>query len=467
MRSKFTPGEKAVNLIGKPQPKQVEFLEATQRYVAFGGARGGGKSWALRRKSLILAMGLPGIRIIILRRTLKDLRGNHIRPMLAEVGDIVYFNSDERTMYFPNKSYIEFGYLDSESDMQQYQGQEYDIICMDEATQFTEEQFRELGACLRGGNPKYPKRFYLTCNPGGVGHAWVKRLFIDREFKDGENQRDYFSIRSYYQDNAYNGDGYEQMLDSLPEKVKDAWKYGNWDSFTGQYFTEWDPQLHVTQPFAIPEGWRRYYVNDYGLDMLAGYWIAVDYNENAYVYKEIYQSNLPVSDAAYEIKKLEGSDQPDIRLAPPDLWSRTKDSGKSVIELFSDNGLYFARAANDRIAGWMALHEWLKPFSNDKREKTARLKIFSNCANLIRTIPLMQFDSKNTNDAAKDPHEITHAPDALRYWAVMRPFSNPQPQKEPRFGFEDMQKEYQRRKNPYGDIGIGAEFDADDFLKGW
>ena len=415
---------KTVVLPGEPSKRQAEFLRASTRYVAYGGARGGGKSWALRRKCAILALGFPGIRILLLRRTLQELRENHTLPLRAELGELVCYRAEEKAFYFPNGSRLKLGYCEYDSDVSQYQGQEFDIIGMDEGTQFTEYQFDCLKACLRGGKRGCPKRFYITCNPGGVGHAWVKRLFIDRRYRPGECAGDYSFIPARVYDNEFlmqSNPEYVHQLESLPEELKKAWLYGEWDAFAGQFFSEFRREIHVCRPFAIPDRWTRYYVNDYGLDMLAGLWIAVSPEGRAYVYREIYQPGLVASEAAKAIRACEGENEPiALRIAPPDLWGRTKDSGLSVIEIFARCGLYFCRADNDRAQGWMALREWLKPVRGADGRLTARLQIFESCLNLIRTLPLLQFDRRDVTDAAGEPHELTHAPDALRYFAAMR-----------------------------------------------
>lgn len=421
MRLRPGRAKKRLMLAGEPSERQRAFLGARSKYVAYGGARGGGKSWALRRKCVILAMGHAGIRILLLRRTLQELRENHTLPLRAELGDAVRYTAEEKAFYFPNGSRLKLGYCENDGDVTQYQGQEYDVICMDEGTQFTEYQFTCLNACLRGGDPACPKRFYITCNPGGVGHAWVKRLFIDRRYRPGERAADYTFIPARVYDNVFlmqTNPDYVRQLESLPQDLRKAWLDGEWDAFAGQFFPEFSRAAHVCAPFPVPAHWRRYYVQDYGLDMLAGLWVALSPQGRAFVYREIYRSNLVVSAAAAAIKDCEPEgEQLVCRIAPPDLWGRTKDSGLSVIELFGQSGLYFCRAESGRAQGWMALREWLRP-AEWERKQTARLQIFENCPNLIRTLPLLQFDKRDGSDAATEPHEPTHAPDALRYFAA-------------------------------------------------
>jgi phage terminase large subunit len=281
-----------------------------------------------------------------------------------------------------------------------------------------------------------PKRFYLTCNPGGIGHEWVKRLFVDKIYSGAENPEDYTFIRASVYDNKAimdNDPEYVKMLETLPEGLKQAWLYGNWDVFEGQYFSEWRYDIHTCEPFEIPEHWRRYTAMDYGLDMLAHYHIAVDEQNNAYVYREIYESGLIVSDAVKRIKEIESGDNHEhIRLAPPDLWNTQSSTGKSTAILFDEAGMSLIKSNNDRVAGWLAVHELLKVITGVDGKPTARLKIFRNCVNLIRTLPLLQYDEKKPNDVAREPHEITHAPDALRYFAIGWTSKAKEPHIEPR-----------------------------------
>lgn len=406
-----------------PQPKQELFFSARERYVCYGGARGGGKSWCVQHKSVLMAARYAGIRILILRRTLVELRENHIRPMRKLLRGVADYKATDKTFEFPNGSLIVFGYCDSEGDVDQYQGQEYDAIFLDEATHFTEYQYATLTAALRGAND-FPKRMYLTCNPGGVGHAWVKRLFIDRDFRAGERPEDYVFIPARVTDNRIlveKDPEYVRRLDNLPKGLREAWRDGNWDVFVGQYFTEWDREYHVCEAFLPPAWWRWYVTLDYGLDMLAALLIGVDEEDCAWVVGEVYEgrdrgeghNGLIISEAAEAVRGLAGDRNITAYLAPPDLWNARQESGKSVADIFAEHGVYLTRTGNERVAGWMAVKE---------RLKNRTIRFFPNCRNIIRCLPLLQYDEHRVNDVANSPHELTHAPDALRgfcvYWTA-------------------------------------------------
>lgn len=333
------------------------------------------------------------------------------------------YKETEKAFTFPGGSRLRFGYCDREADVMQYQGQEYDVIFLDKATQFTEFQFQTLTACLRGANP-FPKRFYLTCNPGGVGHHWVKRLFVDRDYKEGERPEDYTFIQARVYDNQNlmeHDPGYVQMLKNLPEDLRRAWLDGEWNIFAGQYFPEFRSELHVIQPFPIPDWWNRYFAMDYGLDMLAAYWIAVDGFGRAFVYRELYQSDLIISEAAQKILQANQNDQPLAWYAPPDLWNRRQDTERSVSDIFAEYGIPLVKAQNNRVQGWLDLKEWLKPVRDESGGESAALRFFSCCPNLIKSIPALQVSTKNPNDCSTEPHEFTHGPDAIRYFIAGRP----------------------------------------------
>ena len=338
------------------------------------------------------------------------------------------YNSSKHIWTFKNGSIIDFGYIDSENDVYQYQSAEYDVIRFDELTHFTEYMYTYMISRCRGANP-FPKHIKSSTNPGGVGHSWVKERFIDVgepnviheiTLENGKKNTVIF-IPSLVQDNMFlldNDPDYVSRLELLPEKEKQALLYGDWDIFDGQFFTEFDRKIHVIQPFEIPKDWRIYRTRDYGLDMCATLWVAMDYHMNCYAYKELYEPDLIVSEAA---KKINGMTNEKIQIdyAPPDLWNRNKDTGKSTADIFAENGQFLTKADNNRITGWLAVHEWLRVFKDEQGIPNSKLKIFSNCVNLIRTLPALQHDEKNPNDVAVEPHELTHIPDALRYFCTM------------------------------------------------
>jgi len=335
-------------------------------------------------------------------------------------GDIIAnYNGTMRMLFFSNGSTVKFGHLQSAAAITEYQGQEYDWIFMDEATHFTEYEFRTMGATLRGVND-IPKHFYLTCNPGGVGHQWVKRLFVTREYEDNENGKDYSFIPATVEDNTEllkASPEYIQMLDTLPEDIRAAHRYGDWDAMAGQYFSEFRREVHVVKPFTLPLEWPRYRAFDYGLDMFACYWFAIDFDDRVWVYREYRESGLIVSQAAEAMRRLTPlSEHIQFTVAPPDMWSTQKDTGRTMAEIFTENGVGLVRASSQRIQGWMVLKEFLK-IRTDGRPG---MLITEDCPGLIRDLPALQHDEKNPSDCAKEPHEITHSPDAIRYGLIYR-----------------------------------------------
>ena len=417
-----------VELVIHPNPRQRCFFLARERYVAYGGARGGGKSWAVRMKAALLALCYPGIRLLIVRRTLPELEDNHIRPLRQLLSGAAEYREKDRSFLFPNGSALRFGYCDAESDVLRYQGQEYDCVFLDEATQLTEYQFQTFKGCLRGVND-FPKRLYLTCNPGGVGHAWVKRLFIERSYREGERAEEYRFIPAQVYDNTALMEAdraYVERLESLPHELREAWLHGSWDVFAGQFFPEWDRAVHVCEPFEVSGSWRRYVTLDSGMDMLAAYVIAVDGEGTAWVIRELYEGRdlgeghegLIISRAAERLKELMAGESVYEILAPPDLWNSRQETGRSVADIFAEQGLYLTRTGNDRQSGWMAVRERLRVREDGNGRPTAALRIFSTCPNLIRTLPLLRYDERRPSDCARQPHELTHAPDALRGFCV-------------------------------------------------
>ena len=280
---------------GEPNPRQMEFFRARARYIAYGGARGGGKSWAVRTKCVMMAVRYPKIQILIMRRTLPELRENHILPLQELLAGVAKYNESKSEFVFPNGSRIRCGYCQAENDVYQYQGQSYDVIALEEATLFTESQFNFIRTCNRPSNAAHPiiePRMYLTCNPNGVGMAWVKRLFVDREYIGKENPDDYVFIPARVYDNKYLMEAdpeYVHNLETLPEHLRRAHLDGDWNVLIGQFFTEFRTDRHVVTPFELPEHWRRFRSMDWGYnDPCCVLWHAVSPDGRVYTYRELY-----------------------------------------------------------------------------------------------------------------------------------------------------------------------------------
>lgn len=415
---------------GTANPKQKQFFMSRKPFTGYGGAKGGGKTWAVRTKAMLGAYNYPGIRILIMRKTYPELQSNHIEPMLKMiVPEAASYNGSTHSIYFKNGSLIHFGHWAGESSELEYNGQEYDWIFLDEATQFTWRTFQFLGGLLRGVN-NVPKRMYITCNPGGVGHRWVKRLFIDKEYitnsdkpEENEDPNDYLFIPATVEDNKAlleSSPGYLKMLSSMPEDLRRAYRYGDWDSLGGNYFPEFSDGLHVVEPFKIPPNWKRYRAFDYGLDMFACAWFAVDEDGRSYMYREYSESNLITQDAAKMMLNLTlPGEKIEVTFAPPDMWNRQKDTGKTMAEIFMEFGVPIVRADNNRVQGHMLIKEMLAKRPDGKPS----LLFFNTCNQTIDDIKDIQSDEKNPNDCAKEPHEVTHRVDAVRYYCISRTMS--------------------------------------------
>lgn len=407
---------KTIDLGAPNSEPQWKFFLSNVRYTCYGGARGGGKSWAIIRKAVLLALYYPQIQILIVRREYDQLENPIIQPMLKLLQPGTYgYNKTDHLLTFVNGSKVKFSNMPDYSSTVEgkFQGNNWDVLFIDEATQFLESEFRGLDAIIRGDNG-LPKRVYLTCNPGGIGHFWVKRLFVDRKFQKEENPDDYVFIQATVDDNKNIDKEYINVLNNLPEDVRRAHRYGDWNALSGVYFEEFTDGLHTCKPFPIPAHWKRYRSMDYGLDMHFCIWVAVDETGRCYVYRQFAQANMVVSEAAMIQRELTRADEGiAYTIAPPDLWARNRETGKSQASTFAENGVVLYRADNNRQQGWYALKELLKV----KEDGKPGIIIFETCANLIDCLKCLQHDKTNPNDVAKQPHELTHGPDALRYFA--------------------------------------------------
>lgn len=423
-----------------PNPKQIEFFKADAKHIGYGGARGGGKSWSMRRKFVMLAMRYDGLKLLLLRRTMPELRVNHIIPLRSELYGYARYNQDERAFLFPNSSRLSLGYCDNEGDLNQYQGQEYDVIGFEEATQFPEDWIKFICTSLRTTRTDFKPRVYYTMNPGGVGHEYIKRIFIDRQYKDGENPDDYVFIQATVYDNKVLMDAnpeYIDMLKALPPAKRKAHLEGCWDVYDGQVFEEFrnDPEhyddrlwTHVIEPFDPPETWPVWRSFDFGYSKpFSCAWWAVDYDGRLYRILELYGCVKDEPDTGVkwspdeifkEIHRIE-TEHPWLAgkringVADPAIWDASH--GVSIAETGEKYGVYFDKGDHKRIPGWMQVHYRMQ-FDD---EGVPMMYVFSNCKAFIRTIPLLMYDDHKPEDI--DTTQEDHVADEVRYLCMANP----------------------------------------------
>lgn len=432
----------------KLTPRQAVFVNASADEVLFGGAAGGGKSYGQIVDAFLYAMKYPGSKQIIFRRTFPELEKSIIRMALELYPrELFKYNSSTHTGKFINGSILDFGYCDNEKDKYKYQSADFDVIRFDELTHFTEEIYTYLVSRLRGVKD-YPRSVRSSTNPGGIGHTWVKKRFIEIGPPDEVHKLETGTrifIPAKIQDNYVlmeKDPNYLVRLENLDEKNKKALKDGCWDIEDGFYFSEFNRNVHVVKPFEIPDDWRIYRTLDYGLDCFAVLWIAVNSLGECYVYREFAEKDMVISSAAEKANELSADEKIYTTYAPPDLWSRSQESGKSRADLFRQAGLKIQKSDNNRISGWSCIKEMLKPNKNGD----VKLYIFNTCIKTISHIASIQVDERNPNDCATQPHDVTHLPDALRYFAIMHYRPNAQRKDVKHYDF-DFQKP--KKSNPF------------------
>lgn len=426
--------------LGTPNKKQEIFLKDTHRHVGYGGARGGGKSWAIRTKTVILGLGRPGIRMLIMRQTYPELEKNHIvnfRSLPKEIGKL---NESKKQFRFVTGSILDFQYCQNDKDLDKLQGAEYDVIFIDEATNFTEFQLKSINACCRGTGD-FPRRTYYTCNPGGQGHGYIKRIFIDKKYEDNEDPKEYSFTQALVQDNVIlmeKEPDYIKSLEALPPKLRKAWLEGSWDIFEGQFFEDFidDPQhyedrlwTHVIEPFDIPIEWNVYRSYDFGYAKpFSCAWWAVDHDGRCYRIAELYgcteEPNTGVKWTPEEqfkrIREIE-TQHPYLKgrniwgVADPAIWDASR--GESIAKTANRFGVYFEKGDNQRIPGWMQFHYRLAFDENG----IPMCYIFNTCKAFIRTIPLMMYSETHVEDL--DTSLEDHVADESRYFFMSRPIA--------------------------------------------
>ena len=408
---------------------QEDFLAAGETDVLYGGAAGGGKSYAMLVDPLRFAHR-SAHRGLIIRRSMPELREliDKSRELYPKAFPGCKYKEVEKLWNFPSGAKIEFGFLERDADVYRYQGQAYSWIGFDEITHLpTEFSWNYLASRLRTTDSEITCYMRCTANPGGAGATWVKKRYIDpsppHESFEGADGLTRKFIPARLQDNPYLAtDGrYEKMLQALPPTQRQQLLEGNWDVAEGAAFTEFLPHLHVITPFEIPVHWERVKGIDYGYaSESACIWGAVDPSDGTLiVYRELYQKGLLGTELADLITNMELQDPFSVQgVLDTACWSRTGTTGPTIGETLQRAGHKLRRADKNRIQGKIQIHEYLKVMQSGR----PRIQILNTCPNLIRELQSIPLDKRNPEDV--DTHAPDHAYDALRYLIMSRPRIN-------------------------------------------
>ncbi len=424
------PPEADKNVIFSPnEGPQTEFLAAGETDVLYGGAAGGGKSYAMLVDPLRYAHRAAH-RALIIRRSMPELREliDKSRELYPKAFPGCKYREVEKLWNFPSGAKIEFGFLERDADVYRYQGQAYSWIGFDEITHLpTEFPWNYLASRLRTTDSEITPYMRCTANPGGVGAHWVKKRYIDpnepnESFKGADGLSRKF-IPARLEDNPFLAeDGrYEQMLKALPPTQRKQLLEGNWDVNEGAAFTEFDTDLHIVAPFQIPIHWERVKGIDYGYaSESACIWAAIDPSDGTLiVYRELYRKGLTGEDLGHLITEMELQDPLAVSgVLDTAAWSKTGTTGPTVGETLVRQGHKLRRADKNRIQGKIQIHEYLRLQPSGR----PRLQIFSSCPSLIRELQSIPLDKSNPEDV--DTHAPDHAYDALRYLIMSRPRVN-------------------------------------------
>jgi len=423
------------NIIFQPNDgPQTQFLAAPEREVFYGGARGGGKSYAMLIDPLRYC-DKAHHRALLIRRSMPELRDmiNHSQRLYGQAYPGAKWREQEKEWRFPSGARIEFGYAENLTDVLRYQGQSYTWIGIDELPQYpTPEIYNFLRSSLRSVDPDIPVYMRATGNPGNVGSLWVKEMFVDPSEPNkafdvhidtiaGRKSITRRFIPAKLQDNPYlmQTDDYMIMLSSLPEVQRKQFLEGDWSAFENSAFPEFDMSVHVVQPFDIPSNWLKFRTCDWGYSSAACVlWIAVDFDNNFWVYREHYTQRVTADVFARQVMEKEHNEYIRYGILDSSTWAKRGDAGPSIAETMIREGCRWRpsdRSPRSRVAGKLELHRLL---TKDLDTGQPKLKVFSNCTNLVRTMPMLPVDKNNPEDV--DTHAEDHAYDALRYGVMSR-----------------------------------------------
>ena len=439
------------NVIFKPNPgPQTAFLAAPEREVLYGGAAGGGKSYAILADPLRY-MAHPQFSGLILRHTTEELRELiwKSQEMYPKIYPGIKWSERKMQWQHPSGGKLWMSYLDRDEDVMRYQGLSFSYIAWDELTQWpTPFAYNYMRSRLRTAAPDLPVFMRATTNPGGPGHQWVRKMFIvpsppgksfyATDVETGQTlvypkghskeglplfKRKFISAK--LADNPYlaeSGD-YETMLLSLPEHQRKQLLEGNWDVAEGAAFSEFNRAIHVVEPFAIPPNWPRFRACDYGYGSYSAVlWFAVAPDDSLVVYRELYVSKVLAEDLAVLILNAEDGEKIRYGVLDSSCWHKRGDTGPSIAERMIMKGCRWRpadRSAGSRVAGKNEIHRRLQI---DQYTEAPRMVFFNNCIQIIADLPTLPIDKTNTEDInTKVSNDHTY--DALRYGAMSRPRS--------------------------------------------
>ena len=412
---------------------QTDFLASSEREVFYGGARGGGKSYAMLVDPLRYCHK-EHHRALLLRRTMPELRDliTHSQRLYGRAFPGAKWREQEKEWRFPSGAKIEFGYAENMTDALRYQGQSYTWIGIDELPQYpSPDIYNFLRSSLRSVDKDIPVYLRATGNPGNIGSQWVREMFVEpaepnTAFNvgvDTPNGKKYITRRfipAKLQDNPYlmQTDDYYIMLASLPEVQRKQFLDGDWDAYDDSAFPEFSKVTHVVEPFEIPKGWYKFRAADWGYSSPACVlWFAVDYNNNLWLYRELYVQKITADIFARKVLELEHQDYINYGVLDSSTWAKRGDVGPSIAETMIRNGCRWRpsdRSPKSRINGKLEIHKRLMI-----TDKEPGIRVFKTCKNLVRTLSTLPLDKNNQEDV--DTHAEDHAYDALRYGCMSRP----------------------------------------------